>query len=309
MSKRSNITKGRNSKYNFFHCRNKKHGLGPLLIFPCLILFLFTVFLPIIATFGYSLKRFKLTEPENEKFIGLNNYIQVLTSSEFYNALINSIFVLVFVMVLGLVLSLMIALVLNKKTRITSFLTAVVIIPWVLPPIVNGIMWKFIFFPGYGLVNKLLINLHLIDTPISWTTNRWYFLMVVSFVIIWRIVPFSAIVILSNLQNIPKDYYSLLSLEGSSKWQDFYHITLPLIVPSLGVVLINLTTTAINVFDEVIALTGYNFQNQTLLVYDYSNTFNFLDFGLGSSISYIIMIIAGFFGYFYVKNMTVEKIY
>ena len=305
--KSSDLNKGMGS--NNKNKRNKKLGLGLLLIFPCLILFLFTVLIPIITTFGYSLRRFKLTEPGQEKFIGLKNYTTVIASQDFQNALINSVFVLAVVMIFGLVISILVALVLNKKTRITSALTAIVIIPWVLPPIVNGIMWKFVFFPGYGLMNKILLNMHLISSPISWTTNRWYFLMVVSFVIIWRIVPFSAIVILSNLQNIPDDYYSLMSLEGATSWQSFWNVTLPLIVPSLGVVLINLTTTAINVFDEVIALTGYNFQNQTLLVYDYSNTFNFLDFGLGSSISYIIMILSGVFGYLYVRNMTVEKVY
>lgn len=293
----------------YYTNKNKKLGFGLLLIFPCLILFLITVFLPIITTFGYSLRRFNLTEPGQEKFIGFKNYQTVLISSDFHNALLNSVFVLIFVMIIGLILSLLIALVLNKKTKITSLLTAIVIIPWALPPIVNGIMWRFIFFPGFGLMNKILIHLHMIDHPISWTTNRWYFLMVLSFVVIWRIVPFSAVVILSNLQSIPKDYYDLLSLEGSNSWQDFWHITLPLIIPSLGVVLINLTTTAINVFDEVIAITGYNFQNQTLLVYNYSNTFNFLDFGLGSTISYIIMLLTGIFGYLYVRNMTVEKVY
>ena len=73
--------------------------------------------------------------------------------------------------------------------------------------------------------------------------------------------------------------------------------------------MINLTTTAVNVFDEIIALSGYQFQNQTLLVLDYATTFNFLNFGVGSALSYIIMLLTGIFGYFYVKNMTVEKVY
>lgn len=279
------------------------------LLLPCFLLMLSVVIIPIITTFRYSLKNYNLTDPLNTEFVGLKNYKTVLTSTNFQNALINSIVVLVLVMVLGLLASLIVALVLNKKSRLTSFLTAIVIIPWALPPIVNGIMWKFIFFPGYGLLNKILVNTHIVDSPVSWTTNRFLFLFVISIVIVWRIVPFSAIVILANLQNIPTDYYESIYLEGSTRLQAFRNITLPLIIPSLGVVLINLTTTAINVFDEIIAISGYQFENQTLLVYNYSNTFSFLDFGLGSSISYIIMILTGIFGYLYVKNMTVEKVY
>ena len=82
---------------------------------------------------------------------------------------------------------------------------------------------------------------------------------------------------------------------------------MPLLLPSIGVVLINLTTTALTIFDEVIAISGYQVEIQTLLVYNYSNTFNFLDFGYGSAISYVIMLISGIFGYFYVKNMAYEK--
>lgn len=280
-----------------------------LFLVPCTLLMVFSVFFPVLITFGYSLKHMNLTEPLNEEFVGAVNYTQVLTGAEFRSALLNSLAVLAMVIVIGMAVSLAIALVLHQKTRITPLLMAVVIVPWALPPIVNGIMWKFIFFPGPGLVNKLLEAAGLIQSPVNWIVDRRLFLLVVSVVVAWRIVPFSAVVILSNLENIPRTYYEAMVLEGSTPFQTFRYITLPLILPSLGIVLINLTTTAINVFDEVIALSGYQFENQTLLVYNYATTFQFLDFGLGSAISYVIMAISAVFGYFYVRNMTVEKAY
>lgn len=280
-----------------------------LFLVPCTLLMVFSVFFPVLITFGYSLKHMNLTEPLNEEFVGAVNYTQVLTGAEFRSALLNSLAVLAMVIVIGMAVSLAIALVLHQKTRITPLLMAVVIVPWALPPIVNGIMWKFIFFPGPGLVNKLLEAAGLIQSPVNWIVDRRLFLLVVSVVVAWRIVPFSAVVILSNLENIPRTYYEAMVLEGSTPFQTFRYITLPLILPSLGIVLINLTTTAINVFDEVIALSGYQFENQTLLVYNYATTFQFLDFGLGSAISYVIMSISAVFGYFYVRNMTVEKVY
>ena len=286
-----------------------KHSKALLLLLPCALLYVFTVFVPVFTTFSYSLKYYSLTDPAGEKFIGFDNYAAALSSPAFHGALINSAVILAYVLIMGLILSTLIALVLNKKSRISSLLTAIAIIPWALPPMVNGVMWKFIFFPGYGLLNKILLDLGLIASPISWIANKALFLFVVSLVVAWRIVPFSAIVILANLQNIPRDLYEAFYLDGGSKWQAFKQITLPLIVPSLGVVMINLTTTAVNVFDEIIALSGYQFQNQTLLVLDYATTFNFLDFGMGSALSYIIMLLTGIFGYFYVKNMTVEKVY
>jgi sugar ABC transporter, permease protein len=280
---------------------------GMLLLLPCLLLLLISVILPVVLTFRYSLKYYNLTEPQNEKFIWFENYVKIFKDPHFYNALYNSVIILVMVMIIGLVFSIITGLVLNVKSKINPVLTALVIIPWAMPPIVNGIMWKFIFFPGYGFMNKILMNLHLIKSPISWTDNRYLFLLVISIVVSWRIIPFSSLVILANLQNIPESYYDAVKVFGGNKFQEFYYVTLPMLLPSIGVVLINLTTTALSIFDEVIAISGYQFEIQTLLVYNYSTTFNFLDFGYGSAISYVVMILSGIFGYFYVRNMAYEK--
>lgn len=285
----------------------KRDTKGTLLLLPCLLLLLISVILPVVLTFRYSLKYYNLTEPQNEKFIWFENYVKIFKDPHFYNALYNSILILVMVMIIGLVFSVITGLILNVKSKINPVLTALVIIPWAMPPIVNGIMWKFIFFPGYGFMNKILMNLHLIKNPISWTDNRYLFLLVISIVVSWRIIPFSSLVILANLQNIPESYYDTVKVFGGNKFQEFYYVTLPMLLPSIGVVLINLTTTALSIFDEVIAISGYQFEIQTLLVYNYSTTFNFLDFGYGSAISYVVMILSGIFGYFYVRNMAYEK--
>ena len=285
----------------------KRDTKGTLLLLPCLLLLLISVILPVVLTFRYSLKYYNLTEPQNEKFIWFENYVKIFKDPHFYNALYNSVLILVMVMIIGLVFSIITGLVLNVKSKINPVLTALVIIPWAMPPIVNGIMWKFIFFPGYGFMNKILMNLHLIKSPISWTDNRYLFLFVISIVVSWRLIPFSSLVILANLQNIPESYYDTVKVFGGNKFQEFYYVTLPMLLPSIGVVLINLTTTALSIFDEVIAISGYQFEIQTLLVYNYSTTFNFLDFGYGSAISYVVMILSGIFGYFYVRNMAYEK--
>ncbi|MDO5088618.1 MAG: sugar ABC transporter permease [Leptotrichiaceae bacterium] len=285
----------------------KKDIKGTFLILPCLFILIVFVVFPVILTFRYSLKNYNLTEPQNEKFIWFDNYIKIFKDPHFYNSLYNSTIILVLVMIIGIIFSIIIGITLNRKSAINPLLTALVIIPWAMPPIVNGIMWKFIFFPGYGFMNKILLQSGLISRPVSWTDNRYLFLFVISIVVAWRIIPFSSLVILANLQNIPQSYYDTLHVFGGNKFQGFRFITLPMLLPSIGVVLINLTTTALNIFDEVIAISGYQFEIQTLLVYNYSTTFNFLDFGYGSSISYVTMLISGIFGYFYVKNMAYEK--
>lgn len=275
-----------------------------LLLSPMLVIMLVFVAYPIIRTLFYSFYRLKLTEPDNVAWIGLANYRAVLTSSDFYQALVNSGLVLVFTVLLGLIMSLAIALMLNRRHLLTPVLTAIAIVPWALPPIVNGIIWKFIFYPGYGFLNKLLLNLQLIEAPIAWTANRWMLMFIAALVVAWRVVPFCAILLLANLQTIPGELYEASRIDGASAWQDFRLITLPMLLPSLVIVLIQMTMAAINVFDEIVALSGYRFESQTLLVYNYMNTFSFLNFGFGSAITYVVTILSGILGFAYIRRMA-----
>lgn len=282
---------------------NKDKRFPYLLLIPSLIIMIGLILVPIIATFFLSLERYKLTEPENREFIGIANYIQVLKSTDFRYALINTIFVVVTVLILTVVFSLMVAMILNKRVKVNGLLTAIAILPWALPPIVNGIVWRFIFHPGFGFMNKFLYSIGLITEPISYTTNRFALMFIVAIIVSWRVIPFCAIIFLSSMQSIPDNLYISSQIDGASKVQRFFKITLPLLIPSFIIVITNTTISAINVFDEVIALAGYSDIGQTLLVYNYTNTFKFLNFGLGSAITYIIMIVSGIAGYFYIKNI------
>lgn len=278
-----------------------------LLLLPVNIIMLLFVFNPIIKTFVFSLKKYKLTEPNNVKFIGLENYINIFKSEEFYYSLSNSFFILIVVLVISFLGSLIVGLILNRKSKISSLLMGIAIIPWALPPVVNGIIWNFIFYPGFGLANKILINLSIIDIPIDWMVNRFAVLVIVSVVVSWRVIPFCAIIILANLQSIDKNLYEAAMIDGASKIQQFFKISFPLLIPSLIIVFVNITMSAINVFDEIIALSGYRTESETLLIYNYLNTFSFLDFGYGSAITYVIMILSGLFGYGYIKFLTKER--
>lgn len=284
----------------------KKSKSAYLLLLPTIMIMGTLVYFPIVRTFIFSLHSYKLSRPDRFKFIGFNNYNKVLRSKEFHQAFWNSLLVLCLVVVLVLVASIFVGLLLNKKSRFSPILTGIAIIPWALPPLVNGIIWQFIFHPSYGLANKILLNLGIVNQPIAWINNRYLLLLVVSIVIAWRVVPFCAILILSTLQTIPKELYEAAQIDGAGRVSEFFHITLSILLPTLAIVLIQATMAGINVFDEIVSLVGYRFEGQTLLIYNYLNTFSFLDFGLGSAITYIIMIFSGIIGYFYIRSLKLE---
>lgn len=278
-----------------------------LLMLPTILLMGSLVFYPVIRTFYFSLHEYKLTRPDRIKFIGLENYADVLQSSDFHHALQNSLIVLAYVIIFVVLASIIVGLMLNYDSILSPVLTAIAIIPWALPPLVNGIIWQFIFHPSYGFLNKVLAGFGLIDQPIAWVNQRMLLLIVVSIVIAWRVVPFCAILILATLQTIPHDLYEAARIDGANEVQSFFHVTLPMITPTLAIVLIQATMAGLNVFDEIISLVGYKFEGQTLLVYNYLNTFSFLDFGYGSAITYIIMLLSGVIGYFYIRSLRLEE--
>jgi len=277
------------------------------LLLPTILIMVGLVLFPVIVTFIYSLREYKLTEPENYNFLGLGNYIQVLKSQAFQDALLNTLVVVSVVLVIGFIFSVVVALILYPKTKLSGLLTAIAIIPWALPPVVNGMVWRFIFYPGFGLMNIVMYRLHLIQDPITWLNTRYGTLIIVGLIVTWRVIPFGAIVFLANLHAIPEQVYEAAKVDGANGIQMFKHITLPLLMPSVAIVMTNLTMSAINVFDEIVALVGYRSMGETLLIFNYTQTFSFLNFGYGSAITYIIMIGSGVVGYYYIRSLNRGK--
>ena len=278
--------------------------IGYGLLFPSILIMVALVLYPIILTLIYSLQEYKLTRPDDTRFIGFNNYWAVLKSQAFIDALFNTLIIVGLVLIIGLFFSIVIALILNKKTKISGILTAIAILPWALPPVVNGLLWKFIFYPGLGFFNKILFTLYLVQEPIQWLNTRYGTLVILGIIVSWRVIPFCAIVFLANLQSIPRELYEAARVDGASQMQMFKDITMPLLIPSLAIVLAILTINAINVFDEAVALVGYRTLSETLIIHNYNQTFSFLNIGYGSAITYIIMLGSGIIGYFYIRKIS-----
>ena len=267
------------------------------------------VFYPIIATFSYSLKKWKLTAPNDIHMVGLRNYAAILKSDSFWYSFQNTLFILAVVVLLTTVLGFLTSIFLNIDVKWSGILLAVAMLPWALPPYVNGILWKFVFSSGYGFMNKAVIGLGLADKPIEWLSSRWSLLFIVSMVVTWRSIPFTALVCLAGRQSIPGGLYEAARIDGGSKRTIFQMITLPLMLPFLAIGITSTSVTAINVFDEIIALSGYSDLGKNILVESYMTTFSFLDFGKGSAVTYLVMLFAGILGIFYLRSLNKEVEY
>lgn len=287
----------------------KKKILPYCLLAPMMLIMGVLVFYPIITTFSYSLKHWKLTSPGDIRYIGLKNYISILQSDSFRYSMQNTVFILIFVIVFTVLIGYLISLYLNLNVKCAGVLLAIAIMPWALPPFVNGVLWKFVFFSGYGFLNKLLIAIGLIDAPIQFLASRWTLLVVISVVVVWRSVPFMALVCLAGRQSIPADIYEAAKIDGGTTRSVFRYITFPLMKPFLALGITSTSVTAINVFDEIVALSGYSDLGKNILMDSYLTTFTFLNFGKGSAMTYIVLFFAMILGIFYLYNLNKEVDY
>lgn len=287
----------------------KQKILPYLLLAPMMLIMGVLVFYPIAATFSYSLKKWKLTAPGDIRFIGFDNYKNILKSESFWYSLQNTLFLLVLVVVATSILGVLVSLFLNIQVKGAGILLAVAVLPWALPPYVNGILWRFVFHSGYGFMNKVLIGLGMVDKPVEWLTSRWMLLVVVAIVVVWRSVPFMALVCLAGRQSIPHGLYEAAKIDGAGIFQIFRRITFPLMLPFIGIGITSTSVTAVNVFDEIVALSGYSDMGKNILVESYLTTFTFLDFGKGSAVTYLVMFVAAILGVFYLKSLNKEVEY
>lgn len=267
------------------------------------------VYYPVARTIGFSFSAMDLLKPQEKGFVFLENFKSILGSSTIWLSLSNTLFVLVLVLIGTLVLGIIFALVLNRKSKIEGLLLAITILPWALPPVVNGILWRGIFHPKFGIINKLLLSLGLIKTEIQWLTQPYLVLTIAALVVLWRVVPLAAMIFLSAMRAIPDELYESAHMDGCNSRSAFRFITLPIISPTMAIVLTLTSVTAIGLFDEVVSLTGFSGQTRTALIEAYMRLFTYLNFGEGSAFVVLIMILTAIPTYFYIKHLNSQVEY
>lgn len=241
------------------------------------------------------------------KFVGLENY-QVLTSKGF----INSLSITIVWVLLGLtgimVIGTIIALALNKPIPGRGFLRAVVIIPWVIPHVFAGTMWAWVFNSNSGIINNLLMQLHLIQKPISFL-GADLALYTVIFIRIWKGIPFLVMSELSALQTISKDVEEAAMIDGSTGVHYFFHITLPLLKSVMVMSGTILMAWSITIFDLVYVITagGPLKRTEIMSIFIYKQAFINNRMGTAAAVAVFTMIVVSIIAFFLMRKNIKEN--
>lgn len=274
-----------------------------LLLAPSLLVMLGVTLWPVIWTFILSFFNVPTGINQVRTFVGFGNYLDMLKDPLFW-ATIGRTFYFTGVSVgLELALGLAVAQLIHSRPWGWKFLRFSLIIPWAVPTIVNGAMWRWIYSADFGALNGLLFQLGLIDHYVPWLTLPN---MAMNFVIladIWHTMPFVALVLQAALAAIPDDLDEAASVDGANAWQRFWQIRVPLLRPAILVALIVRTVDAFRVFDIVYILTsgGPAYKTLTITYLTYLNSFAFGKQGTGAALSFLISTFTIVMAFVYIK--------
>jgi trehalose/maltose transport system permease protein len=284
----------------------KQTRVAWIMLLPSLLIVAFVAFYPLGRTIYQSFTDESFLGGASH-WIGLQNYKDLIHDTIFRDSIVLTIKFTVITVAFEFVLGMIIALVVNSSFKGRGVMRAVMLVPWAIPTVVSAKMWQWMYNDVFGVINDVLMKVHLISRPIAWTAEPRTSLASVCAVDIWKTTPFVALLLLAGLQVIPKDLYEAAEVDGASKWQQFWRVTMPLLRPAILVALIFRTLDALRAFDVFYVLFGNQQSTQTMAIYDQSTIVTSGDVGYGAAISVAIFAIIAVFVVIYVTVMRVEE--
>jgi multiple sugar transport system permease protein len=242
-----------------------------------------------LASLGVSMTKWNLLRPP--EFLGIDNYVEVLTDPKFHKALLNTLYYMVGYLPLVLVGALAVALLLNSKLKGLAFFRGIYFLPVVTSWVVVALLWKWLLSPEGGFVNYIL-GIFGIDGPGWWTDPNWAMPSII-LASVWKDLGFNMLILLAGLQAIPDQLYEAARIDGAGIWRRIRSITLPLLTPSILFVMILAMIGAFQVFDEVYVMTEGGPAGATTVVMEQvvKNAFKYGLMGEASAMSWILFAI------------------
>ena len=290
----------------FFSARNRREWLLPaLFIAPALAVLLFLSIYPLIYSITISLQQ----ETSSGVVWTLGNFTRLFSDNFFLIAMVHTFVYAVAALGCEFLLGLGLALLLNSRMGGRGLLRASLLVPMMLPSVVVGVVWRLMLNPDFGAINGTLRRLGISTEGLTWTASPKLATLSVIAVDVWQWTPFVFLVLLAGLQAIPEEPYEAALIDGSSRRQTFWHVTLPLLKPSILIVLLLRTMDLLRVFDQIFILTegGPGFATETISLYIYRTAFRFFDFGYAAAMSFVLLALTNVISVIYIKFLQAKE--
>lgn len=266
---------------------------GYLFIAPAFLVFVVFVAGPMIAAFGFSL--FKWDVFRAATFLGLDNYNRLLNDKRFFITFWNTIVYTLLEVPLNLLVALAVAMLINRRLHpaLRYFLRTTYFFPVIISFVAVSILWRYLLIsdPTFGLINFYFAKLGI--SPVPWTTSSRWVLRSIVLVNIWKTFGFNLVIFLAGLQNIPRHFYEAAEIDGANFGQKFWHITIPLLTPTIFFALVIEMLHAVQLFDTAYVLTqgGPGDASRPIVMYMYETGFQVFKMGYASAVAVMLFIV------------------
>ena len=287
----------------------QQERLGWLLVLPSLVVVFAVAIYPLYETFRLSFTNQRLASVREVRNVGWENYRNLLEDDLWWTALRNTLIFTVSSVTIEAILGMIVALTIHSAFRGRGLVRTSMLVPWAIPTVVSSLLWEWMLNDRYGVVNSILIRLGIFaeDRNFSWITNPATVMASVVAIDVWKTTPFMALLLLAGLQIIPGDVYEAAYVDGASKWQQFWQMTLPLIKPALLVALIFRTMDSFRVFDLIYVLKQGSTETITVAIYTQQLLLQANRLGAGSAAAVVVFLCIGLMVFGYSRLITVEE--
>lgn len=290
---------------------NKEQMLGYLFIVPAVIYMLVFIGYPILYNWVISFQDVTATTLGSSvrDFIGFDNYKVIFADTTFRKSLLHTFIYTVGCLVIQFSLGFLFAMFFTKKFALSKPIRGFIVISWMLPVTVTALVFKFMFAEGNGIINTILMNLHIIEKPVGWLlqgkTAMWGLIIANS----WVGIPFNMLLLTTGLNNIPADTYEAAAIDGANGLQKFIKITIPLLKSTIMSVLILGFVLTFKVFDLVYVMTGGGPVDATevLSTYSYKLSFQLFHFGEGAAVANVLFICLFLVALVYLRTISKDE--
>ncbi|WP_433268667.1 carbohydrate ABC transporter permease [Actinosynnema sp. CS-041913] len=275
--------------------KKAERRLGLLLCAPAVIVMAAVAGWPIIYSLWLSLQRYDLKFPDRQEFVGLDNYVTVLTNPYWWNAMWITIVITVVSVVIELVLGMALALIMHRTLVGRGIVRTSTLIPYGIVTVVAAFSWRYAWTPGTGYLAETIAG----GDPVL--TQKIPALMVVILAEVWKTTPFMALLLMAGLALVPDDLLKAAAMDGANAWQRFTKVMVPVMKPAILVALLFRTLDAFRIFDNLFVLTGGSQGTTSVSMVTYNNLIKGLNLGIGSTMSVLIFIAVALIALIFIK--------
>jgi multiple sugar transport system permease protein len=248
---------------------------------------------PLLRTFLLSFVRKSLSTSFEAEFVGLENFTRLIFDSRFWDCFRTTALFTTISVTAEFLIGLILALSVGSLKTFRSFTRVIFLIPWTLPTAVIAVLWAWIFNDQFGVLNAILLRIGILHAPILWLGQPAAAMSAIIIADVWKTTPFVFLILFAGLQNIPRDLYEAIEVDGGGVWQQFRFVTWPHLLPFIFVALIFRVVQAFAIFDLVWVMTGGGpgGATETVSIYTYQTYMRYLDFGYGAALAMATVVI------------------